>query len=70
MENIILNEEKLSECLSYPVKLDKEKSLELTGYPHIDKPWMQYYSDEASNLTIIKKTIYENFCDVVKKYDY
>ncbi len=69
MENIILNEEKLSECLSYPVKLDKEKSLELTGYPHIDKPWMQYYSDEASNLTIIKKTIYENFCDVVKNYD-
>lgn len=26
---------------------DKEK--QLTGYPSIDKPWLKYYSEEASN---------------------
>jgi len=49
--------------------LDKEQSKKMMrGYPHIDKPWMQYYSRDASDLVILKKTIYENFCDVVKKY--
>lgn len=32
---------------------------ELTGYPSIDKPWLKYYSDEAINAEIPRKSIYE-----------
>jgi long-chain acyl-CoA synthetase len=35
----------------------------LTGYPHIDKPWMKYYDIEKSKMKLPKKTIYENIRD-------
>ncbi|MCM1045438.1 MAG: hypothetical protein NC417_07995 [Candidatus Gastranaerophilales bacterium] len=31
----------------------------LTGYPSIDKPWLQYYSQEAINAPLPECTIYE-----------
>lgn len=30
----------------------KEEKKELTGYPHIDRPWMQYYNNDADNILI------------------
>ena len=32
---------------------------ELTGYPSIDKPWLKYYSEEATNVTFPQSTVYE-----------
>ena len=32
---------------------------ELTGYPSIDKPWLNQYSEEALHTSIPKKTMYE-----------
>ena len=31
-----------------------------TGYPSIDKPWLQYYSEEAINAKLPECTVYEN----------
>lgn len=31
----------------------------VTGYPSIDKPWLKYYSEEAINTPLPKRTIYE-----------
>lgn len=31
----------------------------LTGYPSIDKPWLKYYSEEALNAPLPKKTMYQ-----------
>ena len=36
---------------------------ELTGYPSIDKPWLKYYSDEAINISIPQRTVYESIYD-------
>lgn len=33
--------------------------MNLTGYPHIDKPWLKYYSDEAINSPLPECTIYQ-----------
>lgn len=35
----------------------------VTGYPSIDKPWLKYYSDEAINTSIPKRTVYESIYD-------
>lgn len=35
----------------------------LTGYPSIDKPWLKYYSEEAKNAKMPKKTVYQNIYD-------
>ena len=60
IENLtILNEENTKELLQSPLVLDKEKSKELTGYPHIDKPWQQFYTEEAINAEVPPMTIYE-----------
>ena len=32
----------------------------LTGYPSIDKPWLKYYSDEATKRKLPEYTVYEN----------
>lgn len=50
--------------------LQKEPILkgELTGYPHIDKPWMKYYDVELSKMSMPQKTIYENVRDNVQPY--
>lgn len=31
----------------------------LSGYPSIDKPWLKYYSEEAINMKLPQKTMYE-----------
>ena len=33
---------------------------ELTGYPSIDKPWQQYYSEEALHAPLPACTVWEN----------
>ena len=38
--------------------MNTEKNL--TGYPSIDKPWLKYYSEEALNIPIPEKTVYES----------
>ena len=35
----------------------------LTGYPSIDKPWLQFYSDEALKVELPKCTVYEYVLD-------
>ena len=40
----------------------------LTGYPSIDKPWMKYYSDEAINAPLPKKSMYDYLYECNKKY--
>lgn len=35
----------------------------LTGYPSIDKPWLKYYNDEAIQVAIPQKTLYQNILD-------
>ena len=43
----------------------------LTGYPSIDKPWLQYYSEEAINAKLPEGTVYEYFRECTKdKLDY
>ncbi|MGM9882533.1 MAG: class I adenylate-forming enzyme family protein [Bacilli bacterium] len=32
---------------------------ELTGYPHIDKPWLQYYDEEKKYVEKEKRTVYQ-----------
>ena len=44
-------------------KLDKEQSQKLTGYPHIDRPWMQYYDSEKVRSEVPRT----NLTDYVKK---
>ena len=40
------------------------ENLNKTGYPHIDKPWMQYYAKDESNLFLPKM----NLTDYLKEY--
>ena len=49
-------------------KLDKEKSKKLTGYPSIDKPWLQYYTDEQKSAEIPEMTCYEVLWDYNKEH--
>ena len=35
----------------------------LTGYPSIDKPWMKYYAEEATNSAVPECTMYEYIRD-------
>ncbi len=35
----------------------------LTGYPSIDKPWLKYYSEEAVNSVVPRKTMYQFIYD-------
>ena len=41
------------------------ENLNKTGYPHIDRPWMQYYKDSQSNLYLPKL----NLVDYLKEYN-
>lgn len=38
-----------------------------TGYPHIDKPWMQYYDEAEVQKELPKKTIFENMRDNIQE---
>ncbi len=49
-------------------KIDRETSVRLMGYPHIDKPWTQFYTPEALNNEVPLETLYEVFRDNVKRY--
>ena len=40
----------------------------LTGYPSIDKPWLQYYSEKELNYTIPKCKIVDNLYKYIDKY--
>lgn len=40
------------------VAWDNPALKKLTGKPSVDKPWMQYYTEEQQNLELPKKTIY------------
>ena len=40
----------------------------LTGYPSIDKPWLKYYSEEAINTDIPRKTMYQFIYENNKDY--
>ncbi len=55
----MMNEEKTKEVLFHSPKLDKKKSGELTGYASIDKPWLQYYKEEAHDCVIPEQTLYQ-----------
>lgn len=48
-------------------ELEEAKRI-LTGYPHIDKPWMKYYDSEKAKLEVPRKTLYENVRDNSKPY--
>lgn len=45
--------------------MNKEEKV-LTGYPHIDKPWMKYYDLEKAKMTLPKKTLYRYLIDSTK----
>lgn len=47
-------------------KIDKTKSKEITGYPHIDKPWLDHY-DIKEELTVPNKTLYEILKEVAQE---
>ena len=38
---------------------EKVEMVRLSGYPSIDKPWLKYYSEEAINMKLPQKTMYE-----------
>ena len=40
----------------------------MTGYPSIDKPWLKYYSEEASNAKIPECTMYDYIYDKNKEH--
>lgn len=39
-----------------------------SGYPSIDKPWLKYYSEEAINVPIPQRTVYESIYDINSKH--
>ena len=39
-----------------------------TGYPSVDKPWLQYYSEEAINTPLPECTVYENIYNSNSEY--
>ena len=43
---------------------------QLTGYPSVDKPWLDFYSEEARNCTVPEMTayqyIYESNKDIIQ----
>ena len=39
--------------------VDREGSLELTGYPHIDKPWLKYYDEDFLQRPLPQASIYD-----------
>ena len=47
--------------------LDRQTG-ELTGYPSIDKPWLKYYSEEATNAKLPECTIFEYMYENNKNY--
>lgn len=49
-------------------EFDEKSNKTNTGYPHIDKPWMQYYDEALAKMEQPKKTIYENVRDNVQPY--
>lgn len=53
MKNFVMYTE-----LPRDVKLDKERSKELTGFASVDKPWLKYYSSDASTKKLPSKTFY------------
>ena len=44
------------------------KETVLTGYPSIDKPWLKYYSEEAINVPLPEKTLYQYIYDNNKDF--
>lgn len=40
-------------------KIDREGSQGLTGYPHIDKPWLKYYDEEFLKKPLPQMSIYD-----------
>lgn len=50
------------------LKGDKKMDKGLTGYPSIDKPWLQYYSEEAINALLPRCTVYELLWENNKEY--
>lgn len=40
----------------------------LTGYPHIDKPWMQYYVAEKKHIERAKRTVYQEVYENNKSF--
>lgn len=40
----------------------------LTGYPHLDRPWLKYYSEEARNTSLPECSIYQFFYEKNKSY--
>lgn len=45
--------------------MEKKK---MTGYPSIDRPWLKYYSDKASESKIPSCTVYENIYQINKDH--
>ena len=45
-----------------------EKEKELTGYPHIDKPWMKYYDEELAKQKLPEVTIYQYMKNSIQDY--
>lgn len=39
--------------------MEKTYQQELTGYPHIDRPWLKYYSEEAINAPLPEGSLYD-----------
>lgn len=45
-------------ALPSDMKLDRERSKEITGFASIDKPWLKYYTEKAATKELPKKTFY------------
>lgn len=41
-------------ALPSDMKLDRERSKEITGFASIDKPWLKYYTEKAATKELSK----------------
>ena len=57
MQNLNINQENLNKIES--MKLNKDKSQEMTGYATIDKPWLKYYDRDFNESELPHMTMYQ-----------
>lgn len=62
IDKLKVNEENLENIKKYSTEQKKT----LTGYPHIDKPWMKYYDEKKASMKLPRKTVYQFMKDGIK----
>lgn len=65
IDQLKINKSKLENIKKYSAEQKKT----LTGYPSKDRPWLQYYSEEAKKISIPECTAYNLVYNKMKKMD-